>query len=46
MENFLSSGGWGVGGARPVGLLFFGGPIARMTDTKKPAHGGLICPTL
>ena len=46
MENFLSSGGRGVGRVRPAGLLFFGGPIARTTGTKKPALGGLICPTL
>ncbi len=44
-KNFLS-GGRGVGGARPVGLWFFGGPIARIAGTKKPAHGGLICTSL
>ena len=45
-EKIFSSGGAGVGGARPVGLWFFGGPIARIAGTKKPAHGGLICTSL
>ena len=40
MEKIFLSGGRGVGGARPVGLLFFGAPVYGFQVQKSPHSAG------